>query len=66
MNTPSEAAAPVGLWFRRHFHLEPLESELLRRVQDHLLADLRAVRPTRTTPPGRPPLEPIRTQRTRI
>ncbi|WP_051735667.1 thioesterase II family protein [Streptomyces sp. NRRL B-3229] len=47
-----------------HFYLEPLESELLRRVQDHLLAGLRAVRPTRTTP-GRPPLEPIRTQRTR-
>ncbi|MFD4542927.1 thioesterase II family protein [Streptomyces bauhiniae] len=43
-----------------HFYLEPLESELLRRVQDHLLADLRAVRPIRTTP-GRPPLEPHRT-----
>jgi len=48
-----------------HFYLEPLESELLRRVQDHLLADLRSVRP-----PGRAPgsgsSTPLRTQRTRV
>jgi pyochelin biosynthetic protein PchC len=42
-----------------HFYLEPLESELLRHLQDHLLADLRAVPPHLW--PGRPLSEPLRT-----